>query len=183
MTLEAPVRASRAGRRPASSTAVTSLDAERAVGPALDPAPLRHPGPGQQVGVVLDHRGHHDVVGLELQPVGQMVDGLGGVAAAAPRRCRRRSAARRSGARSSRAALVGGRGAAGLVPGAPVHARVPREELGHRVGHHLHAPASRRRSRGRGRDARCRRGRGRARPAPTRPTAGGRDSDGHRATG
>ena len=34
--------------------------------------------------------------------------------------------------------LVGRRGLAGLVPGAPVHARVPRQEVGHRVGDHLH---------------------------------------------
>ncbi len=48
--------------------------------PAFHPAPRRHPRPGQQVGVVLDHRGGHDVVGAQAQPVGQMVDGLGRVA-------------------------------------------------------------------------------------------------------
>ena len=53
---------------------------EGALGPALDPAPLGDPGPGQQVGVVLDHGGGDDGVGAEAQPVGQVVDGLGGVA-------------------------------------------------------------------------------------------------------
>ena len=38
---------------------------EGAVGAALHPAPRRHPRPGQQVGVVLDHGGGHHVVGAE----------------------------------------------------------------------------------------------------------------------
>ena len=53
---------------------------EGAVGAALHPAPSRHARPGQQVGVVLDHRGGHHVAWAEPQPVGQLVDGLGGVA-------------------------------------------------------------------------------------------------------
>ncbi len=113
------------------------VDGERAVGSALDPTPLRHPGPGEQVGVVLHHRGHDDVVGCEPQPVGQVVDGLGGVAAqhdhvvvlaATP--------GETMGALAG--ALVGGGGPAGLVAGPAVHARVPGEEVGHRVGHHVH---------------------------------------------
>ena len=49
---------------------------EGPAGAALHPAPRRHPRPGEQVGVVLDHRGRHDVVGAQAQSVGQVVDGL-----------------------------------------------------------------------------------------------------------
>ncbi len=147
------------------------VDAERPVGPALDPTPLRHPGPGEQVGVVLHHRRHDDVVGCELQPVGQMVDGLGGVAAQhhdvvvlAP------APGEAMGALAG--ALVGGGGPAGLVArprgarsstrgGSPPPRRPPPAW-----------PVSRRRNRGRGRGGRSRRGRGRAvPPRPGRPWA------------
>ena len=48
---------------------------------ALHVATGGHPAPGQQVGVVLDHGGDHHIGRVESQPVGQLVDGLGGVAA------------------------------------------------------------------------------------------------------
>ena len=57
------------------------VDGERPVPPALDPASLGHPGPGQQVGVVLHHRRRHHVVGLEPEAIGQVVYGFGGIAA------------------------------------------------------------------------------------------------------
>ena len=60
---------------------MTRVDVEGAVGAALDEAAPAQPGPGQQVGVVLDHGGDDDVVGLEAQAVGEVVDRLGGVAA------------------------------------------------------------------------------------------------------
>ena len=54
---------------------------EGAVRTALDEAPQAQPSPGQQVGVVLNDGGHDDVVGSQSEPVGQVVDGLGGVVA------------------------------------------------------------------------------------------------------
>ena len=57
------------------------FDGERAVETALDEAPVAQPGPRKQVGVMLDHRRHHDVSGFEPQAVGEVVDRLGGVAA------------------------------------------------------------------------------------------------------
>ena len=81
VTLDAPVMASRRGRGSASRPATTSSTPKVPVAAALDVAPPGHPAPGQQVGVVLDHGGEHDVVGVEAQPVGQLVDGLGGVPA------------------------------------------------------------------------------------------------------
>ena len=69
------------GRGPASSTAVTSSVVNVPSGPHSTQRPPGYPGPGQEVGVVLHHRRRHDIVRLELQPVGEMVDRLGGVAA------------------------------------------------------------------------------------------------------
>ena len=110
--------------------------AEGAVGAALHPAPCGHPGPGQQVGVVLDHGGGHHVVGAEPEPVGQVVDGFGGVAhqdddvvaAGGPPG---------EAVHAVAGPLVGGRGPPGLVAGAAVHARVPGQELVDPVGHRL----------------------------------------------
>ena len=48
--------------------------------PALHPTSRRHTRPGEQVGVMLDHRRGDHVVGAQLQPVGQLVDGLRRVA-------------------------------------------------------------------------------------------------------
>ena len=74
------MKASSAGRAPVVEHRGDVVDAERAVRAALDPAPRRHPCPGQQVGVVLDDgRGDH-VVGSQPEAVGEMVDGLGRVA-------------------------------------------------------------------------------------------------------
>jgi hypothetical protein len=57
------------------------LDVEGAIRLALDEPPSARPGPRKQVGVVLDHRGDHDVLGVEAEPVGQVVDRVGGVTA------------------------------------------------------------------------------------------------------
>ena len=108
------------------------VDGEGAVGAALDvPAPAE-PGPGQQVGVVLDHGGDHDVVGRETEPVGEVVDGLGGVAADdGDVVAVGWSAGEAQGRRPGR--LVGGGRPLRLVPGPPMDARVPGQELVHRL--------------------------------------------------
>ena len=81
VTLEAPVRARSRGRGARVEAGDDVVDVEGAITAAFDVAPPRHPTPGQEVGVVFDHGGEHDIVRLEAQPVGQLVDGLGGVAA------------------------------------------------------------------------------------------------------
>ena len=80
VTLEAPVSASRAGGRPSSSTRTTSSVSKVPSVPHSTQRRVADPRPGEQVGVVLDHGGGHHVVGTEPEPVGQVVDGLGGVA-------------------------------------------------------------------------------------------------------
>lgn len=54
---------------------------EGPIGAALDEPARREAPPRQKVRVVLDHRRHDDVGGLEAQAVGEVVDRLGGVAA------------------------------------------------------------------------------------------------------
>ncbi len=110
------------------------VDRERALGAALDEAALTAPGPGQQHGVVLDDGGDDHVVGGQRQPVGEMVDGLGGVAddhgdVVAVLRAAGEAEGGQAGL------LVGVGGQAGLVPRPPVHAGVPRQELLHALGH------------------------------------------------
>ena len=79
--------------------------------------------------MVLDDGGDDDVVGLQAEPIGEVVDGLGGVAAddghvvgLGP-----------TGEPQRRGAglLVGGGSELRLPAGAAVHARVPRQELLH----------------------------------------------------
>ena len=109
VTLEAPVTASSRGRGPGVERGDDVVDRERAVGAALDEASLAQAGPRQQVGVVLDHGRHDHVVRSEAQPVGEVVDRLGRVAA----EDRHVVAVGRRGRRSARPrprALVGGRG-------------------------------------------------------------------------
>ena len=69
------------GRGDASSTSVTSSTVNVPSHTALDEPSVAQPCPGQQVGVVLDHRRHDNVVGLQVEPVRKVVDRLGGVAA------------------------------------------------------------------------------------------------------
>ena len=57
------------------------VEVECSVRAAVDEAAPAQAGPGQQVGVVLDHGGDDDVVRLEPEPVGEVVDRLGRVAA------------------------------------------------------------------------------------------------------
>jgi len=82
--------------------------------------------------VVLHDGRHDDVVRLEAEPVGEGIDGFGGVAAddgdvvastapSEPQRC---------GARI----FVGGRGVLGLPTCAAMHTGVPRQEVVHPVG-------------------------------------------------
>ena len=80
VTLDPAVTVNSRGRGVASSCGDDIVDGEGPVWTALDEAPLAHSRPGQQVGVVFDHGGDHDVVRAETEPVDQMVDGLGGVA-------------------------------------------------------------------------------------------------------
>ena len=81
VTLEAPVTASSGGRGPSSRAAVTSSTSKVPSTRHSTKRRRHRPGPRQQVGVVLDHGRHDHVVGREPEPVGQVVDGLGGVAA------------------------------------------------------------------------------------------------------
>ncbi len=81
VTLEAPVSVRTRGRGALLQAGDHVVGVEGPVQPALDVAPRRDPAPGQQVGVMLDHRGEHHVVGLEAQPVGELVEGFGGVPA------------------------------------------------------------------------------------------------------
>ena len=80
VTLDAPVSASRAGVGPSSSTGRRRRRRRCRQGCTRPSATIATRRPGQQIGVVLDHGGDHDVVGAEPEPVGEMVDGLGGVA-------------------------------------------------------------------------------------------------------
>jgi len=54
---------------------------EGAVLPALHVPAGGRARPGQAVGVMLGHRGGHDVAAAQAQPVGQVIDGFGGVPA------------------------------------------------------------------------------------------------------
>ena len=134
VTLEAPVSAQELGRAPVVEDPHDVVDAEGAVGAALDPAAGGDAGPRQQVGVVLDDGRHDDVVGVERQAVGQVVHRLGRVAdehdhvAAGRRPAPPPPPGEAEGAVARR--LVGRGGAPGLVAGASMHARVPRQELG-----------------------------------------------------
>ena len=64
VTLDAPVMASSLGRGRSVESGGDVVDGERAVGVAFDEPAAAQPGPRQQVGVVLDDGGDHDVVGL-----------------------------------------------------------------------------------------------------------------------
>ena len=57
------------------------LDGEGAIGLAFDEPAAGHACPRQQVGVMLDDGGDDDIVRAEGESVGEVVDGLGGVAA------------------------------------------------------------------------------------------------------
>ena len=81
VTLEAPVRASSRGDGRSVEAGDDVVHAEGAIGAALHVAARGHPAPGQKVGVMFDDGGEDDVVGVEPEPVGELVDGLGGVAA------------------------------------------------------------------------------------------------------
>ena len=107
---------------------------ERPPEAALDVATLGHPAPGQEIGVVLDDRGHHHVGGVEAQPVGELIDGLGGVAAQDGHVGPVRVAA---GERQDGPAglLVGRGGPTGPEAGSAVDTRIPGEEVRHALGH------------------------------------------------
>ena len=78
--------------------------------------------------MVLDYCGRDDVLRLEAEPVGQMVDGVGGVATDDRHVVGVRAAPREAQGRGP-GLLVGVRGLLGLVARPPVHARIPRQEL------------------------------------------------------
>ena len=90
------------GRGPSSSAAATSSALKVPSEAALDVAAPCDACPRQEVGVMLDDGGHDDVVRLQAEPVGEVVDGLGRVAAddghvvAIPARPANRSAAARA---------------------------------------------------------------------------------------
>jgi hypothetical protein len=90
------------------------VEGEGAVRLALHETPSTRPGPRQQVGVVLDHRGYHHLIGRQPQAVGQVVYGFGGVATDHRHvpALTRPSRERQSGGPGL---LVGGRGHPGLV--------------------------------------------------------------------
>ena len=120
---DAPVIASSRGAGDASSARSTSLVVEGPVGPALDEAARGDPRPGQQVGVVLDHRRDHDVVRDRTEAVGELVDRLGRVAAE-DRATSSRPRSAREAEDGGAGRLVGARRELGLVPRTAVHARV-----------------------------------------------------------
>ena len=103
------------------------IGAKRAVPAALDVAAPGGPGPGQQVGVVLDNGGHDDVVRRELQTIGEVVYRFGRVATDDGHVVAALAAGEaQDGVPGS---FVGVGRPLGFVPRAPVHARVPRQEL------------------------------------------------------
>ena len=77
---------------------------------------------------MLDDGGDDDVVGAQAEPVGEMVDGLSGVAAD-DRHVRRRRRGAREPEDGGASMLVGVGGGAGLVAGAAMHTGVPGEEF------------------------------------------------------
>jgi len=84
--------------------------------------------------MVLDHRGDDHIIGFEAQPVGEVVDGLGGVAAD-DRHVIAVVGSPGEAQCGSSGLLVGGGGLPGFIARTPVHTRVPRQELVHRLGH------------------------------------------------
>ena len=113
------------------------VEVEGPVRPALHVAPAGHAPPGQQVGVVLDHRGEHDVVGGQAQAVGEVVERLGGVApedghVAGPRPG---DVAPGEGEHPGPGRLIRLGGLARFVSRPPVDARVQGDEALHRIEH------------------------------------------------
>src|SRR4029079_11309421 len=102
------------------------VDAERAVGVALDISTARGALPWQQVGVMLHHRGDADVVAIEPQAVSEMIDRFGRIAAddgdvvaVSPSEGQRRGAG----------GFVSGSRVLRFPSGAPMDTRVVRQEL------------------------------------------------------
>ena len=104
------------------------LDGEGAIRIAFDEPAAGHTCPRQQVGVMLDDGGDDDIVLAEREPVGEVVDGLGGVAAD-DRHVIAVDGAPGEPQHGGASVLVGVGGDARLVAGAAMHARVPGEEL------------------------------------------------------
>jgi hypothetical protein len=94
--------------------------------------------------VVLDHRRDHDVVGRQPEPVGEVVDRLGGVATEDGHVAATGRPAGEAHGRNSRR-LVGPGRELRLVTRTPMHARVPGEEVLHGAGHHRQGAGRRRR--------------------------------------
>ena len=103
------------------------LGLEGAVAAALDVPAGRGAGPGQQVGVVLGHGGDDDVAGGEPQPVGEVVECLGGVAADDRHVVAAAAPGEREG--GGPGVLVRAGGHLRLVAGPAVHAGIPGEEF------------------------------------------------------
>ena len=109
------------------------LDVEGPLASALDIASPRHPAPGQQVGVVLHDGGDNHVVRCQSEPVGEMVDGFSGVAAE-DGHIRPVGIAAAELEHGAAGRFVGGGGSPGSEAGAPMDARVPRQECADPVG-------------------------------------------------
>ncbi len=151
------------------------VDVERPGGVALDPAPAGDPRPGQEVGVMLHHRGGHHVVGAEPEPVGEVVYRLGGVADQNDHVAVGRAPAAES-VGDVPGVLVGRGGLPGLVARRPGARSSTREGTTRPARPRPAAPVCWPRHRGRGRGAPPRRGR--APPCRTRP---GRRREGARS--
>jgi hypothetical protein len=128
------VTARRAGLRSGVEGGDHVLGGERPIGSALDVAPLGDPSPRQQVGVVLHDGGDHDIGGIQPEPIGEVIDGLGRVAAqdghvgpvlVLPG----------EGEHGTSGLFVGCGRPARAETGPPVHARVPGQEIAHPVDH------------------------------------------------
>jgi len=109
------------------------VNREDPFGPALDVAACGNARPRQEIGVVLDDGSDHDVARAQAQAVGEVVDGLGCIAAddrdvvAAFASC--------EGERRVAGALVRVRRKLGLEAGAAMDSRVGGEELLHATQH------------------------------------------------
>jgi DnaK suppressor protein len=83
--------------------------------------------------MVLHHRRHYHVGGGEAEPIGEVVDGLRGIAAQ-DGQVRSVLVAPGEGQHRPAALFVGVSGPSGPEARSPVDARVPRQELGHPIG-------------------------------------------------
>ena len=121
------------GRRALAERGRDLGGAEGPVRPALHVPASSCPGPGQHVRVVLGHGGDNYIVPGQPQPVSEVIEGLGSVAAqdrhiTGGRLSRQAGSPPRKGERGRPGLLIRRRGELGLVTGPAMHAGVPGDE-------------------------------------------------------